>query len=175
MNPKRILTYAALFSIPVFVALTHGKMSTALFFFLLRTFNLSLFTSYQIQFVIIGIAAILCAFLIMRFALKKWCIAIIVLLFAGISLLRMRYLFYENHDHADYSEIKNLPDCMKESNYDTFWEYLNQGCHLTLGELIRAICYKSAIWIGVFFLIYFLAYWIRRSKKKANAQLIDRE
>ena len=110
-----------------------------------------------------------------RFDLKKRVIAVIVLLFAGISLLRMRYLFYENHDHADYSEIENLPECMKESNYETFWEYLNEGCHLTLGELTRVICYKSAVWIGVFFLVYFLVRRMRRSKKQVNAQLIDRE
>lgn len=174
MNPKRILTYSGLFAIPIVVALTHGKTSTTLFFFFLRKFNFSFFSSFLIQFFIIGIAAIMCAILVIRFDLKKRIIAVIVLLFAGISLLRMRYLFYENHAHADYSEIENLPECMKESNYDTFWEYLNQGCHLTLGELTRVISYKSAMWIGVFFLVHFLVSRIRRSKE-VNAQLIDKE
>lgn len=173
MSLKRIGANISVLLIPVLVVLFYGRISMkiALFFRITFSFHIS---SFLVQMLIVGIAAVLVVLLVIRFGLKRRILVWIVLIFTSVLLVNMRHEFYENHDHPNESQMIYLAECEQETKYDTFWEYLTQGCHVTLKELIVVLCYKNATWIGVFFLTDFIIRGVRRSKnKKKKSQLID--
>ncbi|MNU65871.1 hypothetical protein D3C71_551730 [compost metagenome] len=170
MPLKKRLFNLLLFLIAAITALKIGKISWKLHYFLEELFRIEV-NSYVLQFVIIFLISVLCLLLVRKLALSKRIIFLIVLVFVVFSVLYSRHQFYVYHDHPDFGDMKNVPECMKESNFDSYWEYLNRGCHLTLWEFSRSQVYKSGCWLLGFFGVDFL---IRRLKRKeGNVELID--
>ncbi len=129
-------------------------------------------TSTPYQYFIISIAGLSVAFIVYRNKFNHFTIFPAVALFVGTALFKVRLQFYHYHDYPDYGDMKNVPECLKEENFNSFWEYLTQGCHLTLKGLTLSQTYKSLCWIVVFYFVLFLLNkWNKR--RNPNQQLID--
>ncbi len=170
MTLQKRLFNLLLFVIAAVTALTIGKISWKLHYFLEELFQIDV-NSYVLQFVIIFLVAVVCLLLVRKLGLSKRIIFLVILVFTVFAVLYSRHQFYVYHDHPDFGDMKNVPECLKESNFDSYWEYLNRGCHLTLWELVRSQTYKAACWLLGFFGVDFL---IRRLKRKERTvDLID--
>lgn len=170
MNLKKRLFNLLVFLIAATTALTIGKVSWQLHYLLGGLFRIEV-SSYVLQFVIIFLVSVVCLLLVRKLELSKRIIFLVVLVFMVFSVLYSRYLFYYYHDHPDFGDIQNVPECMKESNFESYWEYLNRGCHLTLLELVLSQMYKAVCWLLGFFGVDFL---LRRLKRKETTiELID--
>lgn len=170
MNLKKRLFNLLVFLIAVTTALTIGKFSWELHYLFWGLFRIEV-SSYVLQFVIIFLVSVACLLLVRKLELSKRIIFLVVLVFMVFSVLYSRHLFYYYHDHPDFGDIQNVPECMKESNFESYWEYLNRGCHLTLWELVLSQMYKASCWLLGFFGVDFL---LRRLKRKEKTiELID--
>lgn len=170
MNLKKRLFNLLVFLIAATTALTIGKISWELHYLLENLLRIEV-SSYALQFVIIFLVSLVCLLLVRKLELSKRIIFFVILVFMVFSVLYSRHLFYYYHDHPDFGDIQNMPECMKESNFESYWEYLTRGCHLTLAELVLSQIYKAACWLLGFFGVDFL---LRRLKRKdATIELID--
>lgn len=166
---KRVLN-VVLFVIAAVTALTVGNAGNYLSGVLSRLLSLDI-KPYTVQLFYILLIALACRIVVNRFELSKKIIILLILVFLVFSVLYTRYQFYDYQAHPDFGDMKNVPECMKESNYATFWEYLNNSCHLTLQEYARLLSYKTLAWLLGFFGSGFGTQRARR--KKSHAELID--
>lgn len=170
MTLKKRALNILLFAIAATTGLMLGKTASILAYILSDLFSTHV-DSYVVQLVLLVLIASLCRLLVHRLVLSKKIIILLILVFLVFSVLHSRYQFYYYHDHPDFGDMKNVPECIKESNYATFWEYLNKTCHLTIWELVRSLSYKTGCWLVGFFGSGFII--SRMERKKSHAELID--
>lgn len=169
MLQKRALN-VLLFVIAAVTGLMVTKMGSLLSHLLEDLFSVNL-KSFAIQVVLITLVALLCRIVVNRAGLSKKMIILLILVFLVFSVIYTRYQFYFYQSHPDFGDMKNVPECMKESNYASFWDYLNKGCDLTLWNFVRLLAFKAGCWPLGFFGSGFKNPPAKR--KKENPELID--
>ncbi|AEA45239.1 hypothetical protein [Fluviicola taffensis] len=177
MKLNKILPIVILIIIAVLSAFYVGEISLGLSKLIEKLLNIWI-RSYSIQFFLFVIASLVSLLFVRKFNLKKRVIILIVLVFVVFNVLQTRNQFYLYQVNRELSigDMQNVPECMIEANYETFWEYLNEGCHLTVSDMIRSIFYKCLFWI-IPFLVgdYLIRLFHKINRKKAKTELIDRD
>lgn len=65
------------------------------------------------------------------------------------------------------------PECFKESNYRDYWDYISNGCGLTIDSVLLNIFYKIIIWLTILPTVFYLFKKTLVKKKKRETKLLD--
>jgi hypothetical protein len=175
MKLQKMLLTTSLVLIAALLGFTVGEISTVFSKWISHVCSIWI-RSYSIQFYLYSAVSLITLGLVRKFQLKKRVIILMLLVFVGFNVLQSRNQFYRYHANRELSigDMQNVPECMIEANYDSFWEYLNEGCHLSVSDLIQSNVYKCLFWIVPFFLgDYLIRLFQKLNRKKTTTELID--
>ena len=131
----------------------------------------SIFLNLIIHFII----AIFVGILFFRFKFKLTLLIPIILVIISTSLLwninrfELHKLQYQKDEIAIHSE----PECYKEINYKNYWDYINNGCHVSVTDLVLSLTYRMLIWSLTIVIIKYVLTKTRTVKKVDNLELLD--
>ncbi len=131
----------------------------------------SIFLNLIIHFLI----AIFVGILFFRFKFKLTLLIPIILVIISTSLIWNinRFEFHKQQYQNGEIAIQSEPDCYKEINYKNYWDYINNGCHVTVTDVVLSLIYRILIWSLTLALIKYILTKTRTDKKVDNLELLD--
>ncbi len=104
-------------------------------------------------------------------------IPVLLILFIASDILWSVNRFNSNKHDLSINAIEypqTLPDCMKETNFESLWHYMSNGCHFTTEEFIGRIVDRILILTIAILLGRILINIIRKkNKKRTDPSIID--
>lgn len=131
---------------------------------------------YRLLFVTYFLFALLSGYVLWKTKAKIAYLWISVLSLVASSIIKGRnsFYYYQVHPEFELNLPASIPDCEFESNFVDYWDYLMNGCHVTIDVLIRSLIDKATFWLIFALLIKILLdVSSGRRKRKRNSQLLD--
>ena len=178
-NLKKTFIYIILAVIPILTiwSIPHitNVLDDLIRYFFSMDFVLGI-SRYRLSFVTYFIFAFCSGYIIWKYKinLKYLLISILSLVLTFLLRGRSSFYWYKARPELNLDAPSSTPECMFESNYLTYWDYLSNGCHITTSDLIRGLIDRTTFWIIVV-LIVKLMFEVAQNRRdiRRHTELLD--
>ena len=134
-------------------------------------------SSKQIHYVFISILGLMIGVVIVKKEIKLTIIPIPILLFTFSTIVWNTNRFNSHKRDLETNAIEyplHLSECEKESNFENFWDYIQNGCHFTVDDFVGSLLNKVLILTLAILLSKTLLEIVQtKRKKRKDPRVID--
>lgn len=133
--------------------------------------------SNDLRYAFYGMMGIIIGGILFKKELKLALIPLLILFFTASNVAWNIDRFNSQKRDLETGKIEypmHIPDCEKESNFDSFWDYIQHGCHITVDDfvgslLIKVLIFAITLLIGRTALLLLIG----KRKRSMDKHLID--
>lgn len=104
--------------------------------------------SNHLRYVFNALIGLIIGVIIFKKEIKLSIIPILILLFTSSAILWNINRFNSHKRDLESKAIEyplHIPECEKESNFESFWDYIQNGCHITVDDFVGSLLNKVLI------------------------------